>query len=122
MTDRLGTLIRDVAFERNRSTRLEQDLELIVINYENVRDEAGTYKDQQDELEKISRMQSERISELEDQNTVDFANNLDRANTSQKDLVKDMDDKYRDLQHKYDKLGKLNFSFPVLARCFDHKN
>jgi len=62
--------------------------------------------DQQDELEKISRIQSERISELEDENIVESANHQRKKESCQKDLVKDMDDKYRDLQTKYDNLGK----------------
>ena len=104
MTQRIGVLIRDVAFERKRSARLERDLELIVINYESVREEAGTYKDQQNELERISKMQCERISELEDQTNVDLAKQMKRTE-SRKDLVRDLDDKYRDLQEKYDRLG-----------------
>ena len=44
LTDRLGVLLRDVHYERKRSTRLERDLELIVVNYESMRAEAGSYK------------------------------------------------------------------------------
>ena len=57
-------------------------------------------------MAKISKEQSERIVQLEDQNNEELAAHAERVSDSQKDLLRDMDDRYRELQDKYDNLGK----------------
>ena len=65
-------------------------------------------------MAKISKEQSERIVQLEDKNNEELAAHAERVSDSQKDLLRDMDDRYRELQDKYDNLGKHMPGFSII--------
>ena len=79
----------------------------LATDYDKTKDELNSSKEQRNELVQLARTQADKIAQLEDENLYQNSSTVVTANLKS-DLMRDLDDKYRQLQVRYNKLGKRN--------------
>ena len=77
----------------------------LATDYDKTKDELNSSKEQRNELVQLARTQADKIAQLEDEHLYHNSSTVVSANLKS-DLMKDLDDKYRQLQVRYNKLGK----------------
>ena len=99
---------RELDHERNRNGRLEADLSSLAADYAVAKDELNNNKEQRTELVQLTRAQADRIEALEEESLYQRSSaTVATDNNVKNDLMKDLDEKYRELQARYAKLGLL---------------
>ena len=104
MENKVNQISTDLDDERKRCIRLQRDLESMAVDYELKKNELNQFKEQKKELVNLSRVQSDRIVQLEEENLYQRSSKPDQIQPLKTDLMRDLDDKYRTLQNKYNKL------------------
>lgn len=104
MENKVNQISTDLDDERKRCIRLQRDLESMAADYELKKNELNQFKEQKKELVNLSRVQSDRIVQLEEENLYQRSSKPDQIQPLKTDLMRDLDDKYRTLQNKYNKL------------------
>ena len=103
---RVAQITRELDQEKGRCNRLHSDLHQLASDYDATKDELTVSKDQRQELVQLARTQADKIAQLEDEHMFTIHSASVVTASLKSDLMKDLDDKYRELQVRYNKLGK----------------
>ena len=106
METRVAQITRELDQEKSRSCRLQTDITQLATDYEKAKEELCSSKEQRNELVQLARTQADKIVALEDENLYQHSSTIIGENHLKTDLMKDLDEKYRELQGRYNKLGE----------------
>ena len=106
METRVAQITRELDQEKIRSCRLQTDITQLATDYEKAKEELCSSKEQRNELVQLARTQADKIVALEDDNLYQHSSTIIGENHLKTDLMKDLDEKYRELQARYNRLGK----------------
>ncbi|CBY30502.1 unnamed protein product [Oikopleura dioica] len=99
---RIKVLTKDLEMEKSRGRKMENDLNLIIADYELLQRESDAFKDENADLRKMNELHCERLKQLEDQ--AEFQSVKSHVSTSDTTLVKELDEKYNALKKKYESI------------------
>lgn len=105
MEMRVAQITRELDQEKGRCNRLQSDLSQLASDYDTTKDELNVSKEQRQELVQLARTQADKIAQLEDEHMFTIHSASVVTASLKTDLMKDLDEKYRELQVRYNKLG-----------------